>query len=171
MTTGDQPTFAAAVYTLGQTFDTEITPVKVEAYYDALEQYPLERVLLAIKISIRTCLFFPKPVELINLLTGTADDAWGEVLREVRRVGYTETPNFESPTVMATIEAVAGSWVHFCSILPNESSELIGWMKQFKAAYSVMTARHHQHTLIATSANPELLSAARSLADKKTFPG
>ena len=170
MTDRDMVSFSEAMTVLGETFNETISPIRLAAYFDALSDHSIDDVLLAAGIANRTARFFPKPVELIELISGTAEDAWGEVLREVRRVGYVGTPHFESATALATIEAISGSWQQFCGQLPSDGPELIGWMKQFRSAFLVMTARHQEHTLTLQSADPAVLRAVHQLSENKQFP-
>ena len=170
MTDHDRPAFAEAMVVLGHTFNETISPIRIGAYFDALSDHRLADVLRATKTLMRSQHFFPKPVDFLELLSGTADDAWGEVRREVRRVGYTEIPRFSNPTTLKTIETLSGSWISFCEQLPAEGPELIGWMKQFRSAFAVMSARHQEHTLTLQSADPKVLRAVRQLADTKGFP-
>ena len=170
MTDNDRPAFSEAMVVLGHTFNETISPVRIAAYFDALSDHSMEDVLLATKTIIRSQHFFPKPVDFLELLSGTADDAWGEVLSELSRVGYVGIPRFSNPTVLKTVETISGSWRHFCEQLPAEGPELLGWMKQFRSAFAVMSARHQGHTLTLQSADPTVLRAVRELADTKGFP-
>ena len=165
----DRKPLAKALTVLGETFNETVSPTRHAAYFDALSDHGIEDVILAAKTAIRTMRFFPKPVELIELMTGTGDDAWGEVLDQVKREGYVGTPQFSNPATRDAIEIIAGSWIGFCSMLPNEGPEKIGWMKQFKSAFGTSTMRHQQQE-ISSSTHPELMSAVRQLADEKGFP-
>ena len=155
---------------LGHTFNETISPIKIAAYFDALSDHRVEDVLRVTKTLIRTQRFFPKPINFLDLLSGTAEDAWGEVMRECLRVGYPGTPRFKNPIALATVVTIAGSWQRLCEVLPLEGPEYIGWMKQFKSAFAVMSARHQEHTLTLQSADPTVLRAVRELADTKGFP-
>ena len=102
----------------------------------------MPQVTAAVRLAMRTCRFFPKPVELRELMTGRADEradlAWGELLREVRRVGYLGTPMFTDASMLPTIHTVFGGWRHLCETLPAGGPELVGWIKQFKSAYGTV---------------------------------
>lgn len=145
MTERDRPQFAEAMHAMAETFNEPVSEIRAEAYFDALRDLPLERVNAAVRLALRTCRFFPKPVDLRELVEGSADQradfAWGEVLSQIRRVGYMGTPTFIDPSVAETVRQVWGHWRRLCETLPAAGPELVGWMKQFKAAYGTVSAR------------------------------
>ena len=85
----DRVRFAEGLFMLGETFNEPISDVKVEAYFQALLTYDIEAVVMAIQGALRSCKFFPRPVELRELIDGSVEDAaeqaWGALLGEVRR--------------------------------------------------------------------------------------
>lgn len=139
MTDADRMSFAEAMHVLGETFNEPVSDVRTEGYFDALREFPMVDVASAVRMALRTCKFFPRPVELRELITGKSEDradaAWGELVREVRRVGYIGQPQFADARVMRAIRETWGTWQRLCETLPNEGPELVGWIKQFKAAY------------------------------------
>lgn len=134
----DRKAFAEAMLTLCETFNDPISDLKIEAYFDALGEFEIQRVTGAIKMALRQCKFMPRPADLRELIEGNnteaADVAWGAVLREIRRVGYIGTPNLDDRTQRAVRE-LWGSWQRLCETLPAEGPELVGWVKQFKGVY------------------------------------
>lgn len=138
MTEVDREPFAEALFALADTFNEPMTRTRAEGYFDALGDCTLVQVNAAVRQSMRVSRFFPKPVELRELIEGdreaAADAAWGSVLREIRRVGYVGTPNLEDRTLRAVRE-LWGSWQRLCETLPAEGPELVGWVKQFKQVY------------------------------------
>ena len=156
------------MHALGHTFDTEITAIRVAAYFDALCEHPLELVQAATREAIKTCRFFPKPVELLEILNGRQEDAcvdaWAAVLSEVRRVGYIGKPRFSEPAIMQTIRALTGSWERFCSLLPEGGPEHLGWRKRFGEAYRIYSIRERQLALADGDARRTLRDAAAELS-------
>lgn len=138
MTDLDRETFARALFVMGEAFNEPVSETRAEAYFDALREFTLAHVTGACALAVRTLKFFPKPVELRELVEGdsaaAADAAWGAVLREIRRVGYLGTPNLEDRALRAVRE-LWGSWQRLCETLPAEGPELVGWVKQFKQVY------------------------------------
>lgn len=138
MTEADRPTFAKALFALGETFNEPVSEIRAEGYFSALMEFPLADVTSAIRHALKASKFFPKPAELLEFIHGDkeaeADAAWGDVLRQIRRVGYMGVPTLE-PATMRAVNALWGSWRHLCETLPGEGPELVGWVKQFKQVY------------------------------------
>lgn len=138
MTEQDRHAFAEAMFAVSETFNEPLSDVKIEAYFDALKEFDVAPVLAALKGSISSSEFFPRPIKLRELIegdaAGAADAAWGAVLREIRRVGYVGTPNLE-PRALRAVRELWGSWGRLCETLPGEGPELVGWVKQFKQVY------------------------------------
>ena len=174
MTEGDRPLFAEALHVLGETFNETISDVRAEAYFRALQDLPIEVVNAAVLTALRTSKFFPKPVEVRDLVFGNvdsrADAAWSAVIREIRRVGYVGTPSFDDSRVLDAVRDVWGGWARLCETLPAEGPELVGWIKQFKSAYRSVDARSHQPQLPATALPTELQKRLESVARSKDMP-
>lgn len=153
MTEVDRPAFARALFVLGETFNEPISDLRAEGYFDAMRDFSLEEASAAIRVALRTCKFFPRPVELREMVEGdtdaNADQGWAEVIREVRRVGYLGTPMVADPVALAAVRDVWGSWRRLCETLPGEGPELVGWMKQFKSAYRSQGVRARTDALAA----------------------
>lgn len=136
--------FARGLAVLSETFNEPLSELRAEAYLVALEDLSADEFEQAVRAALRACRFFPRPVELRELVRGSAtalaDEAWGQVLREVRRVGWTGTPSLP-PAVMRTVQHVWGNWRHLCETLPGDGPELLGWAKQFKASHEITTQR------------------------------
>jgi len=168
MTNIDALAFGKLMHALGQTFNEPVSEVRVEAYFDALRDLSIETVRQAVRQAIGSCRFFPRPVELRDLVLGTAADnadaAWGEVLREIRRVGYVGTPTFSDARVDRAVKETWGGWSRLCQTLPAEGPELIGWMKQFKSTYGSLSARDTTQTALTGSLHPDV---ARFIAGER----
>jgi hypothetical protein len=164
MTAEDRVAFAEAMYLLGETFNEPVSDIRTEAYFDALCDRTLADVNIAVRAALRSCKFFPKPVELRELIDGsTADNAevsWGAVLREVRRVGYYGVPNIDARQMRAVRE-LWGSWQRLCETLPGEGPELLGWAKQFKAVYQATERIDESKQLTSDTMNPRVLDFIR----------
>lgn len=149
----DRPAFARALFVLGETFNEPISDLRAEGYFDAMKDFALAEASAAIRVALRTCKFFPKPVELREMVEGdvdaNADQGWAEVIREVRRVGYTGVPIFTDQNALGALRDVWGSWARLCETLPGEGPELVGWMKQFKSAYRSQGVRARTDALAA----------------------
>jgi hypothetical protein len=173
MTETDRPAFARALFVLGETFNEPISDLRAEGYFDAMRDFSLEAANAAIRVALRTCKFFPRPVELREMVEGdadtNADQGWAEVIREVRRVGYIGVPVFTDPTALATVRDVWGSWARLCETLPGEGPELVGWMKQFKSAYRSQGVRARTDALAAGMPS-DLRKQITDIAARKAMP-
>lgn len=160
MTELDRPAFSEALFTLSETFNEPMSDLKIEAYFDALRDLEIGPVMLAMRHSLRSAKFCPRPVEIREHVNGSREDgaeaAWGAVLREIRRVGYIGQPNLDEPTMRAVNE-LWGGWRRLCETLPAEGPELVGWVKQFKATYASV-GRREDRLLTAKTINPNVLA-------------
>ena len=167
MTDEDRVPFAEAMHVLAETMGEPVSDIRAEGYFAALSDLPFEAVKAAVLTAVRTCRFFPKPVELLELVTGTvgdaADAAWGEVIREVQTVGYLGTPCFTDGRTLPAICSVWGGWRRLCEVLPADGPELVGWIKQFKGAFGSVHGRSI-HAAIAAGLAPELGRAIERLS-------
>lgn len=160
MTEHDREPFAEALMALGEAFNEPVSTVRAEGYFDALQEFTLAQVNTGARLALRTCRFFPKPVELRELIEGdvtaAADAAWGAVLEQIRRVGYMGTPTLDDRTLRAVRE-LWGSWRRLCETLPVEGPELVGWVKQFKTVYGSVE-RTEQRALTMGDLHPNVRS-------------
>lgn len=165
MINDDRAAFAEAMHALCETFNEPMSDIRSEAYFDALCEFGIEQVNDAARLAIRQCRFFPRPVELREFIIGTAeghaDTAWAELVREIRRVGYIGTPDFSDERTLRAICETWGSWRRLCETLPGEGPELIGWIKQFKAAFQSLEKRDTSRLLTPDTVNPHLLEFIR----------
>ena len=139
MTNTDRIAFAEALHVLAETFGEPMSDLRTEGYFNALSDLSIAQVNVAVRHAMRSCKFFPKPAELREAVTGTADEAaqkaWDAVLKEIRRVGYIGTPSLE-PRAIRAVNELWGGWRRLCETLPAEGPELVGWIKQFKSTYA-----------------------------------
>ena len=106
----------------------------------------------------------PTPGALLDSLTvedETAEEAWGQVRKEIGRVGYTGTPEL-TPLARRAIEAVGGPWETMCRTLM--AGELVALRARFLDAYRNMGERE-QHTRALGSAE-EILRLAGPIAQQ-----
>lgn len=161
----DRLQFGEAMFALAAAFNEPMSKLRAEAYFDALSDLPMEAANVAVRLAMRQSRFFPKPVELRELIEGSpdghADKAWGELIREVRRVGYMGTPQFSDERTLRAIGEVWGGWRRLCETLPGEGPELIGWMKQFKASLQSLEKRDVTKLLTPQTIHPTVLDFIR----------
>jgi hypothetical protein len=127
-------------------FDSERAPNQfmLDAYFQALDEFTTEQIEYAFSVAIKTLKFFPRPVELLEILNGpqnliedTAQVQAGIVLNTIKRVGGGQSVSFEDPVTTAVINNSFGGWVQLCSTLKSDQE---GWfLKDFSKAYQIYT--------------------------------
>jgi len=84
----DRPEFRDILAGMSEIFGKEISRIGMRFYFEALSEFPIEDVRRAAGEAIRTLKFFPRPVELIELIRGSdrqyAAEAWRLVCEHVR---------------------------------------------------------------------------------------
>lgn len=144
MTDRESVEFAERLTLLAEALGGQLTPARVALYRAALDDLPFDRVREALNLSARTCKFFPKPVEVRELVSGNLDDraesAWLTLWEAARRLDAYSSVRFEDGALGAAVRSVFIDWITFCST--ERSPEM--WAskrKEFLAAYRV----HAQH--------------------------
>lgn len=118
----DLERFSQELVTVGVAFyDKTVGPAVVVAYWEALKDYPLDKVVAALGQHVRTpgrCKFFPRPGDLIELIDGTAGavaaQMWLLVDEQIRSAGRYVSVEFEDPVTAQVIEEMGG-WTAVCS--------------------------------------------------------
>ena len=134
--------FGAAFGTMCEVFEKATSPIITRVYFRALSVFAVEDVEAAITRAIGTLRFFPKPVELIELITGkpesesaqiecAATSQVADVMKQVRTVGFYGKPVFDDPL---TVRLLSGRWT-FRSLCQMTETELKWWAKEFIEAY------------------------------------
>lgn len=138
----DQIAFKNFMTLLGELFDKEISDTLKNAYWTTLKPYSDSQCTAAFEAVITKCRFFPKPAELLELISGPETDkamlAWLRVDKAVRTIGNYESIDFtDDRAINSTIEAMGG-WVALC----NTSEAEWKWKrKEFENLYPAMTRR------------------------------
>lgn len=142
MTELDRGDFATLMLGIGETYGEPVSDARMEIYFAALEDLDLCAIRAAANIHVRLQKFFPRPAELREAVTGSAEDradlAWPTVARIVRAFGYYNPPPDDAWHDEATRRAALelfGGWQALCSSLPAEGPEMLGVAKLFKATY------------------------------------
>jgi hypothetical protein len=143
MTNQDLPKFASSLTALAVVFDKPITPQFTEIYFRILERFSIEEVERGISTACATLKFFPKPVELVDCISGgqvaLEDRAQVEatrVLTAIKRVGTYDSVAFDDPVTQAVISQHFGGWHRFAEMREDEEKWFI---KDFARAYQSFT--------------------------------
>lgn len=142
MNATDDTKFVQALLVLGEVFNEQISEMRMEAYRMALADYDMAAIERACKSAMTSLKFFPKPVELIELIEGNAEDranqAWGTLYAATTDSGYSSV-RFLDPAAAVAVDAVFQGWIQACQVLSQCSSEMLAhyrnhFIKQYVAA-------------------------------------
>lgn len=140
MTDDDIGEFSDLLIATAEMLKEELSPLRIELYFNALKQYDIETIRDALNIHVRESVFFPKPADFVRIIEGSGSQkatmAWLTVLRAIEQHGYYDSVVFDGP-VARTIEAMGG-WQQMADI-PRK--DLVWAEKEFYRYYEVF-ARH-----------------------------
>jgi hypothetical protein len=118
--------------------EPELSQFRIMAYRNALAGFDDDAVERAMMEACSTLKFFPKPVELVELIQGKQEDkaltAWEKLQEAVRRAGAYGSPEFDDPKIVRVVQSMAG-WNEVC-LWPI--SELHFRRQEFLKAYSAL---------------------------------
>jgi hypothetical protein len=139
----DSPAFTARLVALGELFDVSLSATRQALYFEALSDLTIEQAVQALNLAVKTCRFFPKPVEIRELAMGDSEvvteRAWLEFRAAQRRVGGYSDVTFADGALARAIEAMFDRWDLAC--WAELSPEM--WAskrKEFGRVYGVMCA-------------------------------
>jgi hypothetical protein len=81
----DREAFAAQITYLAEAFAERMSPVRIGAYFDALNGYEIEFIRGAVEQCIKNSRFFPKPAEILEEC-GRLRGAWRRALADQSRL-------------------------------------------------------------------------------------
>jgi len=126
MTEKDMERFTFCMAALGEAFSQEITPLKIEIYFKALQDLPIDDIERATWeiINTRATASFPKVAEIRQAISGNLEDkamlALEKVEKAMREVGAYRTVVFDDPVIHMVIESFDGGWPGLCAIPERE---------------------------------------------------
>jgi hypothetical protein len=110
-----------AIRKLFAAYGAEAQLTRAQVYCEHLADLPLEQVEGAIAHAIRTGGDFLPTISALRGIVAEAacklpgvDEAWAEVMRQVRRVGRYRSPSWSSPSIAAAVDGVGG-WQAICN--------------------------------------------------------
>jgi hypothetical protein len=191
----DVAVFGQQMQVLGETLNESLSSLRIEGYFFALADLPLDVVARGIaEVMRRQRVGFPRPAEIRSAALGDAEalaeDGWREVVAAVRRYGYAgitkkeltadgvrftnHPPPFSDPRVLETVERISGSWPQFCTMLPLDGAAFVGVWKQFAQVYRTIVTRHQfdapARAALAAVSGGTILRALDELAKSKALP-
>ena len=97
---------------LAEVLGGEMSVLKHQVYGEALKPFTDEQVKTAVNAAVRTLKFFPKPVELLELIGGNKEEkavvAWTTLMNTIKTVGAYQSVVFEDPKISHIVESFGG---------------------------------------------------------------
>ena len=142
MTNSDHKQFAEAMAVLSAVFDNgrEISRPLIGIYYNALENYTITDIRNAVQRMVKERVYasFPKPAEIVNMISGSVQDrsleAWVKVANAIARIGNYQSVQFSNPVIHSVIQAMGG-WEK-CGTFRED--EMTWKQKEFERLYEIM---------------------------------
>lgn len=130
----NQEMFKKFMAGMGEVFGKEISDILFDIYWNALKDFSDEQCKTSFNRAMVQCKFFPKPVELIDMINcerGQLEDIAqiqaDIVVNAIKKIGQYQSVKFKDKTTNAVITRCFGSWVKMCEDL-EESKEQ--WFKK-----------------------------------------
>lgn len=146
--------FCNALGTLAEIHDKNLSKFAIAAYFETLRGYSIEKVESAISRAIGTEEWFPKPIKLIEIITGggaqniedRAELEAHKVVEAVRRIGGYKSVKFEDPVTMAVVAQGFNGWSNLCNDLTeNQVKWFVRDFVKIYAAYKRQGIEHAGH--------------------------
>ena len=141
MDDSDKKEFAVLFYGTGELYDKPVTKNLLQLYFNALQSFSIDEIKSGVSkhaLDPKHGSFFPKPADIVrHLQTGdiSVEDkatlAWGQVIREIRRVGSWGTLKLDDKQAMAAVKSL-GSWQQLCN---STETEMTWKKKEFISVY------------------------------------
>lgn len=134
-------------------YPSDLSVERLDFYVEMLQDIPAEALSKTVRQIIYTSKFLPSIAEIrscaidtVKVESGTkepdAEEAWGEVQRAIRAVGYMETPSFSNPVVADAVRSLG--WQDICTTPADDTGIL---RAQFRRAYEAALGRQKQREL------------------------
>ncbi len=138
---------------LGEIFDKEMSEILLDIYWNALENFSDKQCKEAFNKAMIQCKFFPKPVEIIELigdgpgkLEDRAEYQASEVVWAVKHIGHYRSVQFSDLVTAAVIQQCYGGWIQLCSELNQDEEK---WFRKdfvkYYRAYSNQGIAYNGH--------------------------
>jgi hypothetical protein len=140
--------FASNLNGLAEILGAELSELKLSFYERALSHFSDDHIEMAVTVAAQTMEFFPKPVQLIEIIQGKSQEraliAWDQLIASVQRYGSYHSVIFGDGKIAKAVELMGG-WVHVCGMREDETKIC---MPQFLKTYQGLRGEFPQKKLI-----------------------
>lgn len=147
--------------TISKMKNREMTAEIFKLWLAALNSYSFEEIKNAFNRYIQTERGMPEPVDILDILRGTAEDlalaALIKVENAMSRHGSYATVVFDDPVIHAVIDELGG-WIRCCHVT---ESEFPWWKREFRERY-----KHHARYGLP----PRLPATLTGIIDERNLP-
>lgn len=146
----DRKAFDGLMAGLATVFEKALTKQLVDLYFAALGRFDVEQVKRGFNSALTVCKFFPKPVELIELIEGSQDDhsakAWQLLMEAVERGGYYSSLFVEDAALAGAIRKTFDTgWMELGNAIPAPSDPMYASLfNRFRANYGMAKRGNEQ---------------------------
>lgn len=115
MTRTDRARFSGLLMALAEGLGESLSDARIQFYFTALSSYPIEELERTAQALSRSSRFFPKPVDFIEAMEGTASDqamaVWNLVCDAVFRIGWSRSLFIADARLAFALEQTFGGWI------------------------------------------------------------
>lgn len=146
MTDNDRGQFIESLLALAELHERKLSDGVMELYFKALADMTAEQACRACEIAAVSIKFFPKPVELREIILSSPDDrallAWQALQVAYKRVGYWDSIYIYDAQTAGAMKRVFGGWVQFSEAVKNLSDEMLqAKRKEFMSTFRALEGR------------------------------
>ncbi len=130
--------FAQALLALASAFNAECDEMKVRAFWMGLDDIPIEKIELAVRLAMKGCKFMPTVRELRELAGEMSPEqrairAFDAFAGAVQSLGCCGSPDFDDRVINATVNNMGG-WLRICERADEPDFDIWG-RKEFERIY------------------------------------
>ncbi len=130
--------FAQALLALASAFNAECDEMKVRAFWMGLDDIPIEKIELAVRLAMKGCKFMPTVRELRELAGEMSPEqrairAFDAFAGAVQSLGCYGSPDFDDRVINATVNNMGG-WLRICERADEPDFDVWG-RKEFERIY------------------------------------
>jgi hypothetical protein len=172
MKPADADAFTLEMVKAAEIHREQLSEARIVAYFEILAECELDDLRDAFRAHSRSCKFFPKPSELIELIEGSLEDraelAWMQVRKVIRGEARLQVVAHSDPAITPAVYSVFGGWMEAQQV---KTDDLQFRRRDFIRCYRTMAKRHHVTGIPATqlpaAAERHLHLAAPSPGDQR----